>query len=171
MKNISNLIACFLILFCVNLSFAQRGYLKMGSIKGESAESAHKGWIDIDSFNQGIMPKQNMSGMARGQSPVVFENLVITKKLDRSSPLLMEMCAKGQVVPELVLEIMSNDRTIHYRMTLKNVQIKSMNTSAICDNDCKISDEVAFSYSEIKWEYWNSDNSKTEASFNLKTGK
>lgn len=160
-----------MILFCVGMSFAQSGFLKIGDVKGESTERAHKDWITIESFGQGIAPQQVVAtGSTRRRGVVVFEDLIITKILDKSTPKLMELCANGQVVPELVLEILSNDGGLYYKVILNKVKINSISTSTICDPDCKLLDKVAFSYSKITWEYWDSMGNKTGATYNVQTG-
>lgn len=159
-----------MILFCVGMSFAQSGFLKIGDIKGESTERAHKDWITIESFGQGIAPQQAMTGSTRRRGAVVFEDLIITKKLDKSTPKLMELCAKGQVVPELELDMLSNDGSLYYKVTLNNVKINSISTNTTCDPHCKLLDEVAFGYSKITWEYWDSEGNKTGTTYNVQTG-
>ena len=159
-----------MILFCVGMSFAQSGFLKIGDINGESTERAHKDWITIESFSLGIAPKQAATGSTRRRGAVVFEDLIIIKKLDKSTPKLMELCAKGQVVPELVLDMLSIDGSLYYKVTLNKVKINSISTSTACDSDCKLLDEVAFSYSKITWEYWDSKGKKTGATYNVQTG-
>jgi len=159
-----------MMLFCAGLSFAQSGFLKIGDIKGESTDRAHKDWITIESFSQGIAQKKATTGATRRTSAVVFEDLVITKKVDTSTPKLMELCAKGQVVPELELDMVSNDGSLYYKVTLNNAKINSISTQTSCDPDCKVLDEVAFSYSKITWEYWDSAGNKTVATFNVQTG-
>ena len=159
-----------MILFCVGMSFAQSGFLKIGDIKGESTEIAHKDWITIESFAQGIAPQQATTGSTRRRGAVVFEDLFITKKLDKSTPKLMELCAKGQVVPELELDMISNDGSLYYKLTLNNVKINGISTNTTCDPDCKLLDEVAFSYSKITWEYWDSEGNKTGTTYNVQTG-
>ena len=170
MKSNLLLISGIMILFCVVISFAQSGFLKIGDIKGESTERGHKDWIVIESVNQGLEQQQATTGVTRRRSIAVLKDLIITKKLDKATPKLMEMCAKGQVIPELELDMVANDGRVYYKLTLNNVKISSISTSSICDPDCKLIDEAAISYSRIKWEYWDSEGNKEVETFNAQTG-
>ncbi|MEH6537710.1 MAG: type VI secretion system tube protein Hcp [Psychroserpens sp.] len=170
MKNISILISVIMILFCVGMSFAQSGFLKIGDIKGESTERAHKDWITIERFSQGIAPQRATTGTSRRRGIAVFEDLIITKKLDKSTPKLMIMCAKGEVVPKLELDMLASDGSLYYKVILNNVKISSISTSSICDPECKLVDEISISYSKITWEYWDSDGNKTVATYNVQAG-
>tara|TARA_R110002049_G_scaffold87533_1_gene221895 strand:- start:39488 stop:39772 length:285 start_codon:yes stop_codon:yes gene_type:complete len=86
MKRHSALVSGILILFFVGNALAQSGYLKIGDIKGESTERAHKDWIVIESFSQGLEQQQlAMTGSTRRRTSVVFEDLVITKKTGQSN--------------------------------------------------------------------------------------
>jgi type VI secretion system secreted protein Hcp len=170
MKSNSFLLTGILILLCVSLSSAQKGYIKIGDIKGESTERAHRDWILIENISQGLEQQaQMMTGATRRLGSVVAKDLVITKKLDKSTPKLMEMCSKGQVVPELELDMVSNGK-VYYKLTLNNVRISSINTSTSCEPDCLLVDEVSMSYSKITWEYWDSNGSKVVASYNFEMG-
>ena len=80
------------------------------------------------------------------------------------------MCAKGQVVPKLELEMVSNDGSVYYKVTLDKVKISSINTGSVCDPNCKLIDEVSFNYSKITWEYWDRQGNKTVATYNAQTG-
>ena len=171
MKRNSVVLSGLIIIMCVGMSFAQKGFLKIGDIKGESTERAHKDWIIIESISQGLeqLP-QVMTGSSRRRGTVTFNDLVITKPLDKATPKLMEMCAKGQVVPELELDIVASNGKIFYKITLNTVKINSINTNSDCDPDCILVDEVSISYSKITWEYSDITGNKTVATYNAETG-
>ena len=171
MKNKSILLSGLMILFCISFSFAQSGYLKIGDIDGESTERAHKDWIIIEGFSQGIAAaEQAATGAARQRTTVVFEELMITKKIDKATPKLMELCAKGQVVPELEMDMVTANGRLYYKITLSNVRIKSIRTTT-GEPDRNPIDEVAFSFTKITWEYWDSAGNKTETTYNLQTNR
>ncbi len=168
MKSNSVLLAAIMILCCVGISFAQSGFLKLGDIKGESTDNEHKDWIIIESISHALGQQLTTTAATRGRSAAVLEDLIIIKKLDKSTPKLMELCAKGQVLPELELDIVANDGRVYYKVTLNNVRISSISTSSICDPDCKLIEEVAFNYSKITWDYWDSAGNKTTATYNAR---
>jgi type VI protein secretion system component Hcp len=59
---------------------------------------------------------------------------------------------------------------VKYKLTLNNVKITSINTSSICEPDCKLVDEVAFNYSQIIWLYLDSTGKEITTSYNAQTG-
>lgn len=171
MKNKSIILSGLMILFCVSFSFAQSGYLKIGNINGESTERAHKDWILIEGFSQGIAAAEANTGAARLRATAIFEDLMITKKIDKATPKLMELCAKGQVIPELELDMVTPNGRLYYKITLNNVSIKSIRTTTSSDANRALVDEISFSYSKITWEYWDSAGNKTETTYNLQTNR
>ncbi len=83
------------------LSAALTGYLKIPDIPGESQAVGHEEEIDIHDISWGVFrPKEGDTGSTRTRSTAVFEDLIVIKELDKSSPKLMEACANGRVFPE-----------------------------------------------------------------------
>ena len=169
MKNRSVLFSGIMILFCVSVSFSQIGYLKIGDIKGESTERGHKEWIDVLSISQGLEKQKATTGTSRRRGATVLRDLIITKKLDKATPKLMEFCAKGKVVPKLELDMVTNGK-LHYKLTLSNARVNSINTNTICNPNCELIDEVSIGYSQITWEYRDSTGNKVVTTYNAKTG-
>src|SRR5262245_56642668 len=75
---------------------ASVAYLKLGDIKGESADSNHKDWIEIQSYSWGT------SSARPGAAPPSPGTLTISKTLDKASPQLAQRCTAKQSVPEVV---------------------------------------------------------------------
>ena len=81
-------------------------FLKLDGIKGESADSKHKGEIDIMSFSWGMSQTGvSATGGGGGAGKVHVHDLVITKKTDASSPLLFLNCANGAHIKEATLVV------------------------------------------------------------------
>ena len=75
--------------------------MKLDGIKGESADSKHKGEIDVASFSWGLAQTGvSATGGGGGAGKVHFGDFQITKKTDASSPLLMLNCANGAHIKE-----------------------------------------------------------------------
>ena len=76
-------------------------FLKLDGIKGESADSKHKGEIDIMSFSWGASQTGvQATGGGGGAGKVHFQDIHFVKKTDASSPLLMLNCANGAHIKE-----------------------------------------------------------------------
>jgi type VI secretion system secreted protein Hcp len=79
-------------------------FLKIGDIKGESADSKHKGEIDIESFSWGETNSGSMTaGSGGGSGKVAPQDFHFVKKLDKSSPALFMACANGKHYPDALL--------------------------------------------------------------------
>jgi len=71
-------------------------FLKLDGIKGESADSKHKGEIDVVSFSWGMQQRgSSATGGGGGTGKVQVHDITISKRTDASSPLLMLNCANG----------------------------------------------------------------------------
>ncbi len=70
-------------------------FLKLDGIEGESTDSQHKGWIEIDSFSWGVSNTQSSATGGGGAGKVSVSDIVVTKSTDSTSPLLFERCVRG----------------------------------------------------------------------------
>jgi len=78
-------------------------HLKIGSIKGESAHTKHKDEIDIMAWTWGATNHTTIVGHGLSAGKVSVSDLSITKRVDKSSPKLLELCATGKHVDDAVL--------------------------------------------------------------------
>src|SRR5471032_1746409 len=108
-------------------------YLQIDSIKGESADSAHQGWMELTSVHLGVaQPKSATASTAGGHTAERCEhrNVSVTKLADLSTPLLMQKCSTGKTIPKAKLEFMradgQGDRVKYYEVELENVLISSV---------------------------------------------
>ena len=76
-------------------------FLKLGDIKGESRDQAHRDEIEISRWGWGMSQTGSMhSGSGGGAGKVNIDNLSISKVMDKSSPNLMMACSTGKHYPE-----------------------------------------------------------------------
>lgn len=158
-------------IFFSNFSTAQSGYLKLGDIKGESTDAKHKDWIIIQSFSQGLSKQSAATGAARMRSAVIMKDFVVTKKIDMSSPKLMEAAVKGQVIPEVILELTTSGRNTFYTVKMTNVLISSYSTSGDTGGNAPVMEEMSLNFEKIEWTYTDSKGGSTTASYNVATNK
>ena len=82
-------------------------FLKLDGMEGESHDAKHKGEIDIFSFSWGVsVPVRKAGG---GPDNSVFEDLVIVKHVDRTSPQLMLACASGKHIKFATFMVVPTD--------------------------------------------------------------
>ena len=70
-------------------------------------------------------PRSLRSMHARAQ--IIMEDIVLVKQVDKATPKLMEKCAKGEVIPSVILEISTGGtyKRTYYKYELKNVIVSS----------------------------------------------
>ncbi len=106
------------------------GYLKIADIKGESTDRAHKGEIEILSWSWGETGLEAGSGLTTGKRQ--HKPLTITKRVDKTSPVLQRAQADGRVFPEMTVYLPQADpgHQTYLKYKLSNVHITSFQTSA-----------------------------------------
>ena len=146
------------------LSAALTGYLKIPDIPGESQAAGHEEEIDIHDISWGVFrPKEGDSGSTRTRSTAVFEDLIVIKELDKSSPKLMEACANGRVFPEIVISLKKDSGEAHLDylvITLTNVMVTSYDINGSSQSGVP-SSSAGFNYEELKVTYTEFDDTGT----------
>lgn len=135
-------------------------FLDMAGIDGESTDSFHSQWIDIQSFRFGMLKPTSSTTMTRRRGDIILEDIIITKKLDKSSPKLMEKCAKGQVISEVVIEFcrdLDGSFETVYAYELTNVLITNFHSSADTSEDAPI-EEFSLNFEELTVTYTEFDS-------------
>lgn len=133
-------------------------YLHIDGIKGESADSGHKDWIEVTSAQWGVrQPKSATASTGGGHTAERCEHrsISITKLADLSSPILMQTCAAGRTIPKAKLEFMRADSdgkpVKYYEVELENVLIGSMD-QVIHDGNI-LRDAIGLKFSKVLWKY------------------
>ncbi|MBT8254615.1 MAG: type VI secretion system tube protein Hcp [Flavobacteriaceae bacterium] len=166
----SILLSALMLLFSIGMSFSQRAFLKIGDIDGEATASGHEAWIVIESLSHALTQQQSTTGTSRRRGNVVLGDLVITKMVDKATPQLMELCAKGQVIPKVELDMVANNGRVFYKVSLENVLINRISTNSVCDPECILVNEVALQAAKVKWEYTDSRGRKVESTYDAQRG-
>src|SRR5687767_10856800 len=78
-------------------------FLKLEGIEGESADSKHRNEIEIESFSWGM----TSPGSAAANSPgkAVFQDLTVTKFVDKASVRMALLAGQGKHVKEAILVV------------------------------------------------------------------
>lgn len=105
-----------------------------------------------------VVPRDAASGLPTGKRQ--HKPFVITKELDKSSPILMKACATGEHFPRLQLDAFRtrNGRSeLYLTITLEDVVITSYRTSGDAPTSPAASsaeyEEIAFVYQKIDWNF------------------
>lgn len=133
-------------------------YLQIDGIKGESADSAHPGWIEITSAHWGVaQPKSATASTGGGHTAERCQHrtLSISKLADLASPILMQTCSTGRTIPKAKLEFMRADGqgmpVRYYEVELENVLIGNMDQ--IVTEGSILHDSIGLKFSKVKWRY------------------
>ena len=137
-------------------------FLKIAGVDGESQEKDHKGWSEILSFNQAINnpPVEGRSGRRLGQAD--FDDFVVVKSLDKSSPKIAESICKGKVFPKVEIHVSEYytdaGRVTYYKYELTNVMVTSYSVGGSGDDEVVPMEEFSLNFEEIKVTYTETDN-------------
>lgn len=131
-------------------------FLKLGDIKGESKDQAHRDEIEINKWGWRMTQSGNMhSGTGGGAGKVNMGNLAISKALDKSTPNLMVACSTGKHYPEarLVVRKAGGSSAVEYLViTLKEVMVSSYETTAVTTSDV-LTEEISLNFAKVEVSY------------------
>ena len=125
---------------------------KQGQIKGSVVQKGREDSIAVIAVSHEIVsPRDASSGLPTGKRQ--HKPLVITKELDRSSPLLYNALANNENLPAWSMTIYGATKTVSaaplYTIKLTNASVASIRTTTA--DDGKVIEEVSFAYQKIEW--------------------
>lgn len=131
-------------------------FMKLGDIKGEATDEGHKEWINLSSFSHGITEQSDSaSGLPTGKRQ--HKPFVVTKPVDKASPLLLGLLTQGGVVPFVRLDFVADGpRPRFYQITLENVLVSSYQTGGSAGDEVP-TESLSLNYEKIKWTYTEFD--------------
>lgn len=131
-------------------------YLKIDDVPGESTDSDHTDWIEINSFEHEITQPISATASTAGgatTSRCVHEDFKITKFIDKASPKLYEFCCSGKHIKNVKLELFraGGDKRVKYlEIALKDVVVSRVSPSGGKDFP---TETIGLTYSEVTWKY------------------
>lgn len=133
-------------------------YMQIEGIKGESADSGHKDWIEVSHVAWSVFqPRADAISTAGGLTTgrAELSNLSFKKLADLSSPVLQQHCAMGKTLPRAKLEFMRADGDgkpiCYYTVEIENVMISGINPGS--GDSGIVTEHVFLAYSKMKWKY------------------
>jgi type VI secretion system secreted protein Hcp len=83
---------------------AERWFLKIDGIAGESTNAAHAGEIDVDSWSWGVSRGgSGGSGSGGGAGKASFDDFHFVSRISAASPKLLDACATGSHIKQATL--------------------------------------------------------------------
>jgi type VI secretion system secreted protein Hcp len=143
---------------------ALNAYLKIkgqtqGPIKGSVTQTGREDKIMVIAVNHEVVsPRDAASGLPTGKR--MHKPFVITKEIDKSSPLLYNVLVNNENITEWELQFFCPSNTgkedNHYTIKLTNANIASINFRMPNNKHPELMkfaeyEEVAFTYQKIEW--------------------
>ncbi len=138
--------------------------VKTGDIKGSVTQKGREGKIAVFAFDHEITsPRDPASGLATGRR--MHKPFVITKEIDKSSPLLYKVLTTNETLgtwellcfrPAASALGSAGAETMYYKVVLTNAHIVSIHSrmlnNRIPDNSpLPQMEDITFTYSKIEW--------------------
>lgn len=129
-------------------------FLKYGRIKGDVAEPAHRGWIELASAHLGasrrVPPRDKPREQPRG--PALPTEVILTKGTDSASVHLQREAIAGSGV-SAVVDFTDADGTVYFRLEMSSARVASYSVSGSSQGDAvDISIEtLKLSFSKIEF--------------------
>ncbi|MGH3092060.1 MAG: Hcp family type VI secretion system effector [Gaiellaceae bacterium] len=129
-------------------------FLKIDGIDGESADSKHKGEIELASFSWGVAQSgQPARGGGRGAGKVQFQDFHFVARTTKASPKLFLACASGQHVKSALLTCRraGRNRLEFFKYKLSEVLVSSFVSGGSTPEEPL--DQVSLNFAKVEMEY------------------
>lgn len=126
-----------------------------GEIKGESKDKEKKDQIDILAWSWGVSNSGSFhAGGGGGAGKANFNDISVTKWIDKSSPILQLYCANGDHFSKAVLTVRkAGKKPLEYMIiTMDNVLITSVSTGGSGGED-KLTENVTLNFEKVEVKY------------------
>lgn len=159
------------------------GYIFFDGIEGQSTDAEHKNWINLHTISTNIsrMVTRGGSGSSRNVQSAIFDDLICTKELDKSTPKLIEAVASGKTYPSVKLDLVqslgdTSKRLPYLQYELTNTIVTNHSFSATVNDDGTVpleSFSLNFEKIKVTFSQYGKDGAKqgkVEATWKLEEG-
>ena len=84
-------------------------YLQIDNMAGESTDSQHKNWIELQKFEIAGLQQQSGQSLSQGGALTAgrstLEPFSVVKLTDKASPKIFDACMKGTHIPKITLSV------------------------------------------------------------------
>jgi len=134
---------------------AVNAYLYVDGVEGPS--TSNPGHIDVLSFSWGVSQTSTYGAGASGKEAKAgradFSNLSIMKVLDKTTPLLADHCASGDIIKKVYIlydKPVGDKQEPYFRIWLKDALITSVQLSGSNENP---TESVSFAFQSVEYGY------------------
>ena len=142
--------------------------MKVEGASGESQDSNHKGWTDIDSFTWGAtQPNTMASGGGAGAGKVSFHDLNVIAKVDKCYPAVLKHCATGKHLGQVDISLCKAGGS---QIEFTKITLSGANSSDT------VTVNYSFQAAKVKTQYWEQTNqggkgAESQMGFNIKENR
>lgn len=136
-------------------------FLTLEGIKGESTDEKHKEAIDVLSWSWGLSNSGTFhTGSGGGAGKANFQDISLTKYIDKSTADLMYSCASGKHLTKGTLIVRkAGEKPLEYLIyTLEEILVSSVSTGT-SEGQERGTESITLNFSKIKMEYKIQDKS------------
>ena len=130
-------------------------FLTMEGIAGESEDNDHKGENDVLAWSWGMSQSGTMHvGGGGGAGKASFQDLSVTKFVDKGSVSLMQCCAKGTHIPKGTLIVRkAGDKPLEFiKFEIAEILVSSITTGGSGGDD-RLTENVGLNFRKWKMTY------------------
>jgi type VI secretion system secreted protein Hcp len=131
-------------------------FLDLGSsIPGESQDQTHLDQVDVLAWSWGMSNSGTTHmGGGGGAGKASFQDIRLTKYVDKSSPLLMSHCANGVHIPAATLYVRKAGKvSIEYvKIQFANVLVTSVSTGGSGGED-RLTENISLNFAKVELDY------------------
>jgi type VI secretion system secreted protein Hcp len=107
------------------------GFIKIDGIQGESTDSKHKDWIEVESYSYSVTQPISMTASSSGGAAaerVQFGTIYFTKLADKATPKLFEFACGGKHIKEITIEVCraGGDKQKYLEIKMEHVLIHTL---------------------------------------------
>ena len=130
-------------------------FIRIDGIEGESTDSKHSGWIEVNGcdmeINQTVSETASSAGGASA-GRADFSDFSFSKLLDKASPKLAQSCAAGTHIDKIVVELCraGSEKIKFMEIALTDSIISHISLST--DGEFP-SETIGINYGKIQWTY------------------
>ncbi len=132
-------------------------FMKIEGLSGESMDEKYYKWSSVHSYSHRVahpLPDPSTNG-GETIDPPEFGGMIVVKQIDTVTPNINIMCAMGEHIPRVTLELClkSGDKPTLMKYTLENCTIVLLQTGGTESDPTKPMEHITFNYRKITWEY------------------
>lgn len=130
-------------------------YLELKGIKGESQDKTHKDKIDVLAWSWGCSNSGTTHmGSGSGAGRANFQDISVTKWIDKSSPVLFQHAATGKHITEgkLICRKAGGKQMEYFTIDIKDIIVTSVSTGGSGGED-RFTENVTLNFGSFHMKY------------------